>query len=290
MRLFDRAVRVQVDTKLLEGLAVEFRVDRSLSANPNTADLVIRNLSPENRAYLQSVKKPVVKIQAGYRGDDPTDPDSKQPALATGKNPEPPLIFLGEMREVTNLQEGTDWLTRITTGDGDEALKSTVNFSLGPDTSLLNALKRMAADMGVGEGNLVQALSKAANPAQFLNSFVARGQAKEEMARVLKSVGFEYSVQNGDLQVLPIGQPANNTAILLRPSSGLVGSPELSSDKKTKQPLVKARSLLTAKIFPGSKVKIESESINAFFRVQRAVHHGGTHGNDYYVDFEATAL
>jgi len=292
-RLFDRSYRVQVDTKVLQGLAVEFRVDRSLNSNPNTADLTIYNLSQENRKYLQSVKNPVVQIQAGYLGDDPTDPDSNQPSVPSVNAKEPPIIFLGQMREVTNLREGSEWVTRITTGDGDTALKSPIAFSLGPGTSLQNAIKRMITDMRVGVGNAAQAilkgkLTEAGN--QFINGFVANGQGGKELERLMSSAGLEYSVQNGNLQVMPIGQPVNNTAIVLSTTTGLIGSPELSRDKKTQAPMLKVRSLLNAKIFPGAKIKVVSDSINGFFRVNRAVYSGQTDGNDWYVDCEATGL
>lgn len=291
MKLFDRAIRIQVQTKLLEGLDVEFRVDRSLRENPNTADLTIYNLSDENRAFLQTVQRPIVKISAGYRGDDPTDPDSRQPSQDTGTDPEPPLIFLGEMREVTNLREGPNWLTRITTGDGDEALRAPIRFSLGPDSSILNTIKKLVADAGANPGNLFQVLERSTQAAQqFLKGAVVHGDAKTELKRLLNSVGVDFSMQNGQIQALPTGQPVNNTAVLLSDGTGLVNSPELGLDKKTKKPVLKFRALLNAKIYPGSKVKVESDSVSGFYRVERAVYHGQTFGQEWYVDCESTAL
>lgn len=294
-RLFDRFVKIQVQNRIIQGLACEFRVDRSLNSNPNTADLTIYNLKPENRAFLQELQKPIVKIQAGYLGDDPTNPDSNQPQTqkTIGTAKEPPLIFLGEMREVTNIREGDDWLTRITTGDGDEALKTPVKFSLGPGTDFASAVKKVITNMGVGIGNAVQALKKgkfAEAGDQFINGFTADGLGGRELDGLMQSAGLEYSVQNGDLQIMPKDQPVNNTAVVLTTLSGLIGSPEVSRDKKTGKLMVKARSLLNAKIFPGAKIQIKSDALNGFFRVNRAVYSGATHDNDWYVDVEAQVL
>lgn len=287
---FQRALRVQVQGLVLQGLAVEFRVDRSLSANPNTAEITVYNLSPEHRAALQQLQKPIVQINAGYIGDDPTD-GTNQPVSAAGTAL--PLIFLGQLRVVTNLRDGSDWITKISTGDGDKALKSPINFSLGPGTDIQTAVQKTIEQMGVGVGNAVSALKKGEFKEagkQFASGFVAQGLGKTELDRLAKSAGLEYSVQNGDVQMMPRGQPTNNTAVLLTPTSGLIGSPEMGVDTRTQLPTVKFRSLLNARITPGSKVKLQTASILGFFRVNQAVYSGQTHGNDWFVDCECSAL
>ncbi len=291
-RIFDRSIRIQIQDRLIEGLAVKFRVDKSLSDNPNTADLTIINLQNNNsRSFLHGLQIPVVQINAGYLGRDPTNPAGNQPGSATSTTPG--LVFLGQMRELTNLREGTDWLTRLHTGDGDEALHTPVNFALGPGTSLQTAVKKVISDMGVGVGNAFTALAKgefSEAGTQFINGMVSDGLGKDELKRLMRSAGLEASVQNGQIQAMPIGQPVNNTAVVLKSNTGLIGSPELGKDKKTKEPVATFRTLLTTQIFPGAKVKIESEAVSGFFRVERVVYSGHTHQVDWYCDCEATGL
>jgi hypothetical protein len=168
-----------------------------------------------------------------------------------------------------------------------------VAFSLGPGTDLQTAIKKTIEQMGVGIGNAVTAISKgqfAEAGKQFTSGFVAQGQGGKELDRLMKTAQLEYSIQNGGVQVMPKGAPVNNTAVLLTPTSGLIGSPELGLDKKTQIPTLKFRSLLTARIFPGCKLKIESDAVNGFFRVNRCVYSGDISGNDWFTDGECTAL
>ncbi len=270
---------------LLKGIDVEFRIDRSLQANQNTADLTVYNLNPDNRKRLAALKTVTIEIKAGYKGPSPVDPASDPLRDLTGESPEDPaLIFRGSLREVTNLREGADWLTRISSGDGDEARKSPVSFSLGPGASFEAATKKVIQGMGVGVGNALQSIkdgkfADASN--QFVNGLTVHGNSAEELERLLKSAGMDYSIQNGDLQVLPEGKALNTSAVLLTPATGLIGSPERGDKGR-----LKFRSLMNAQIFPGRKVKIQTENLDNVFRVERAVYIGQTRGNDWYVDCE----
>jgi len=142
--------------------------------------------------------------------------------------------------------------------------------------------------MKVGIGNTAQAILQGKFPevgSTFVNGLVVHGNAGDELRRLLSSAQMEYSIQNGQIQVLPLGKALNATAIKLTPATGLVGSPELGAGGK-----VKVRSLMNAQIYPGRKIQIQSDAIDAFFRVDRAVYLGDTHGNDWYVDCEGSPL
>jgi hypothetical protein len=102
-------------------------------------------------------------------------------------------------------------------------------------------------------------------------------------------VGKAYSIQNGDLQITDIGKPVNLPAHLVSQANGLVGSPEMGRDDKG-VPQVKFKSLLTAEIFPGRQVKLESEQVNAYFRCTKVVYAGQSYGNDWYAEAEASPV
>jgi hypothetical protein len=61
-------------------------------------------------------------------------------------------------------------------------------------------------------------------------------------------------------------------------------------DKKTGKAVLKFRSLLNARLVPGAKIKLDAESTKGFFRLERAFYLGETHGPNWYVDGEASAL
>lgn len=269
--LFQRAARLKVQDKILQGIDFEFRIDRSLKPTQNTADVTIYNLTEDNRKYLQQCTTGVrIELHAGYVSD---------PAL--------PLLFLGELREIRTVRNGPDWQTEISSGDADEAKKRPVSFSLGPGASFEAAVKKLAGTMTNKIGNLGATLRGAKfsdASKEFTEGMAVFGNGDEELRKLLRSGGLEHSWQNGELQVLPIGKSLNTVAVTLDESSGLIGSPELGE-----QGTVKFRSLLNAEISPGRVVHIVSRNLEGYFRTERAVYSGQIAGNDWFVDVEAKA-
>lgn len=270
--LFKRAASLNVHGKVLVGLDFEFRVDRSLKPEPSKADFSVFNLSPDNRKYLQAQKGGViVEFRAGY---------SRDSELA--------LIYLGQLREVTTVRDGGDWTTQISTGDGDKERKHPVAFSLGPGTSFDAAVKKSLQEMGLRATNITKDISTGKfgdASKELVEGFAAFGFAGPELDRLLDSGGFEGSIQNGELQVLPKGAALNKSAVTLKESTGLVGSPELGTDDG--KPQLKCRSLLNGEIVPGRMIHVISENLDGFFRAERVVYSGQTQGNDWYCDIEA---
>jgi hypothetical protein len=119
----------------------------------------------------------------------------------------------------------------------------------------------------------------------FSQGVAVHGNAHNELRKLLDSGGLEHSYQNGEVQILPKGQPLNTNAIKLAPNTGLIGSPELSS-----KGLVRCRSLLNAQIYPGRKIQIASDSVSGFYRVEKATYSGQSANTDWYVDVEGKAL
>lgn len=267
--LFKRAAKLNVHGRVLEGLHFEFQVIRSLKASQNTCDVKMYNLAPNTRKFLQEQTKGVIlELHAGYEGQSPL-----------------PRIFLGQLRQITTERDGADWVTLISSGDGDKEKKKGVSFSLGPGTSLERAAKEIMKQIGGKVGNLASALKNARftdGAAQFAESFTAYGNGDKELGKLLGGAGLEHSWQNGELQVLTKDSALNATAVTLNQGTGLVGSPELgvSGDK------VKFRSLLNAEIFPGRIVHIQSANLDGFFRVDKAQYTGGIHLSEWYVDCE----
>lgn len=267
--LFKRAATLNVHGKVLQGLDFEFRVDRSLKPEANTADFSVFNLSPENRKFLQAQKTGViVELHAGYAND----------AVL-------PLIYLGQLRDVTTVRDGADWTTQLTTGDGDKERKHPVAFSLGPGASFDAAVKKSLQAVGLSATNVTKSIAggKFGDASrQLIEGFTSFGFGGPELDKLLDSGGLEGSIQNGEIQIMPKGAALNKSAVTLDESSGLVGSPELGDKGE-----VKFRSLLNAEISPGRMVHIVSANVDGFFRVERAVYSGAIAGGDWYVDVEA---
>ena len=267
-------------------LRVVFRVEKNLQRDPNTAELTIYNLGKESRVALGeqdpnqiAIRKTITTtILAGYYGN--TD-----------------LIFTGDLEYGVSKRLGNEWITSLQSADGGKQLRSSrINVSFNSSTLLNDVLKTGAEALGVGLGNITQELAKGAprsSAQEYVKGLVLSGQASTELDKIIRRAGFNWSVQDGQIQLIRPGGVLNpNDAILLKQGTGLIGVPEIG-DKG----IINARSLLQPDLTPGKKIQIQSGlrsngqyNIDAFFRVDKSVITGDTWGGDWYSDVEASPL
>jgi hypothetical protein len=126
---------------------------------------------------------------------------------------------------------------------------------------------------------------------QFVHGYSAFGKVASELDHLLKSRGFTWSIQDGQLQVLQVDGALGDSIIRLAADTGLVGSPEhgnpekeepltqLSNDaadvgfsvtahKKKGPAVLKVKSLLQPGLKPGRRVKVEARGVNGVFRIE----------------------
>ncbi len=323
---FNRDVRISVDGLDIAGLHASFRVVKTTKKEPNTCELTIFNLSQPHRDQIAQAKAPIVEIKAGYKGRAPAaglllglvDVPSVGGfgADAADASEEPGLIFLGNVRDADSGFEPPNWITSLESGDGEKATRfSRINKSFAAGTSLATVLNEVAKSMDVGIGNVKKLAAKGslldAGDA-FLNSVTVSGQSSKELDRIVKSAGLEWSIQDGVLQLLELSKPLADVSIVLKPDTGLIGSPTIGNDG-----IIRVRSLLNSDIVPGRELEIESKVLTqgsdvsglgvlgevnldldlalgtrsgSHFRVERVEYIGSNYDNDYYCDIEATEL
>lgn len=267
--LFLRNWRLQIDQQIFDGLRVSFNIVRDLDPDPNPAEVSIYNLSAESRSKVQTAGAAVI-LEAGY-GDDIEQ------------------LYSGDVRRANHVKEGADWVTQITLGDGDTKYRTTrANLGFSKGTSILTVIKQIADATGLKLGNI---LSKAQDGdvakalTEAVNGMVVSGPAFIELSRLMASLGYELSIQDGALQALAEKETTTEQVLLLSPESGLIGSPETGENG-----VVTAKSLLQPGTRPGRRIKLESRSIEGFFRVDKATHSGDTHGTDWYTEMELKPL
>lgn len=251
------------------GLSVSFRIERTKTKTPNTAEIQVLNLADETRRQLQALKRVPVKLEAGYRDQ-----------IAT--------IFLGELRIIESTWVPPEWRTVVRSGDGEYAARvARIDQVYDGRVRLSEAIEAVAKAMRVGIGNATLMAAKGRfidGSNTFLQSAVLSGAAADVLDDLLESAGLEWSVQDNELQVLERGQPIRGQDVLLTPDTGL-----LSARIDTKN-VVTFRSQLHPDIRPGVSVKIEAKNLTARMRVAEAVYIGDTAANDWYVDGKGKAL
>lgn len=271
---FGRAWRAQVGSLVVadssaptRGVNITFKVKKTLgTARGGTLEMEVFNLSEEHRRELAALprRSTYVSLDAGYEG----------PGGAS-------RLFVGDLRKAVVAKSGADWSVKITAGSGEHsvrAARTTRAFAAG--TSLVDVVRHLAESMGVGVGNAAEAFRTARFPGggSVLHSgTVIQGRAAEELERICTATGFSYSVQDGVLQVLPLGGSLERSAILLSPSTGLVDSPEIVNRRT-----ITVKALIQPGLVPGQRIVVESAVISGVWRITEAEMSGATGGNDWY--------
>jgi hypothetical protein len=269
------AGRVKIPMRAGDGafLRFAFSVVKTNDRAPNTASLTIYNLNETHRKGLAK-GQPLI-IEAGYVGGTS-------------------VIFSGDITNVDSTKDTVDWVTTVESGDGATGLSSgRLNKSYSPNADLRTVIKDLTKSLRLGIGNVDQKMSSVELRKQltaFAKGVVLSGSAAESLNKVLVSAGFQWSVQDGKLQILEKDGATIETVVVLNAASGLIGSPEVGQAKGKQMAVVSFKSLLQGGIKPGRRVKIESLTAKGLFRAEKVTHSGDTHGQNWYTDGEATAV
>lgn len=268
IKLSDRRIRVVIDTLEIQFLAMNFRIRKSLKPEPNTADLTVINLNEDHISALEQKKTASVLIEAGYMGGTST-------------------LFLGDLRTALTTTQGADTLTTLSSGDGEKAVKTArTKISIRKGTATpAKVLEAIAKSLGVGEGNLSQALNtvRSAGIANHFSEGVAiSGSAFREMNAICKSLNLTWSIQDKKLQILPLRKALDGQAILLSKSTGMIGSPTVDNDG-----VLNVTMLMAPDVFPGRKLVLDAQRLKGQYRIESCDYTGDTHGQDWYIQIEA---
>ena len=277
MTLFRRAWRVTVGELRIEApLRVAFSVERSVRSTPNKATVRIWNLTRDHQAQIQEAADAQLVVEAGYEDD---------------RGPE--QLFRGEVSRARANQaptsrterSGQDVITFVEGRDAGGAYqRARIEQSFEPDVQVSTVVRACADALGVGAGNVEELAGIAelgTGGTMYPEGIVLSGQASRELTRILRELGLRWSVQHGALQLLRRGEPLQTRAIRLTPSTGLLGSPTVGTRGR-----VNARALLTPDLWPGRRVRLESERVQGRFSCRSVTYIGDSHGSDWFADCE----
>lgn len=256
------------DSTEAPGLRITAKVVKTQQKEPNTSEICVYNLAPTTRGQLQQKGVRLI-LEAGYAG--------------TGLS----LLFVGDVRTVDHVRDGADWKTVLKCGDGERSIRfARASESFAAGSTVAQVVKHCADAMGLAQGNVGAQLPALSTP--LYQGWTAHGAASSELDRVLRAVGYSYSVQDGQLQILAPGQSLAQVIPDLNPDTGLIGSPEMGSPEKAGKPqTLKFRSLLIPEARCGGRVRVRSERYNGVFRTRKVVHDLDTMGGPWYSEFES---
>ena len=250
-------------------LHIQFSVEKSDVASPNTAKISIWNLNPAHKAALEE-KDCIVTLNAGYRGNTP-------------------MVLTGTVTNVVTEDDGADQKTTIDVLDGRKELRDsyvTLGYLQSTDSKLI--LQDAAGQMG-----LPITFSPGAS-FKPLESYSYVGLAKNVLDKVCASNNLTWTIQNGVIQVTKPNEPISTVAHLISPQTGLIGSPkkltqseknsgsaEENSSKNKAQAGWEIRYFLNAAIWVNDLVQLQSKAASGIFRVKSVKMQGDNMAGDW---------
>lgn len=249
----------------ITNLKIEFEIQRDQSKHPNTCNIKITNLSKQTRGEFEQLPL-TVNLEAGHDGVNR-------------------LMYVGDVRFAMSEQKGQDWVTLLELGDGGRIhAHARINRSYRAKTTVKQVLRDALNSIGQSLPKNIENASDLDDP--YLSGYSAHGPLRDELTRLLAPYGYNWSFQNGLVQILK-DEETNNFEFPINEGTGMIGTPEFGSPPKSKKkPHMKVKMLLYPELTPGSRVRIQSTTLNGLFKINKVRHVGDTHGNDWYTEIE----
>lgn len=268
-------------------LRIEFDIEKDSESEPNENTIKIYNLAPETR---QAIEQPDMRciLYAGYEEEADY------------------LLCSGDIASAYSYHEGADWVTELYVLDGLVEIRDTaVSLGYGKGVKSTQIVNDIASKMGV---TLVGADSLKSR--SWANGFSFYGAAAKALDKVVAGTGLEWSIQNGELQIVNRHGVTKREGYVLAKDSGLIGFPERTREaarsKKQDTPNQKkdekfafdrqardgwnVKSLLLPMVNPCDKIKLESVTVTNWFRVEKVKHSGDSHSGDWQTELHLVDL
>lgn len=276
----------QKGVEICPPLRLTFDISKDTKEEPNEIKIRIWNLKQETRDAIVEPDN-VAVLYAGYAEEDG-----------------PLLIAYGTVLQGWTHFDGADVVTEIDVLDGYAEIRDTVvTLGYGPGVKARAIVAEIAKQMGL---RLVMADDVPDRVWQ--NGFSYYGAARVALHKVVQGTGLEWSIQNGELQILARRSTTARQGFVLSAQSGLIGHPERTrqgarekakvKDERTgdNRNIVSARqqvdgwrvtSLLLPTLNPGDLVKLESRTVEDWFRIESLRHSGDWGGpGDWLTELE----
>lgn len=297
-------------------LTFSFSVQRDKTITPNNVNILLYNLSEETRSHLEQLsggfgqgtgKSTAQKLHSDRvrASRDTAHTHGKTKAgvaqasdefgvtvrLEAGYGDSPGQLFFGVLRKVSSWQDGQNaaWLTQISGGDGEHSIataKLSKTFVKGtPVTSVVRAL--VGALPGVGAGSLnatLLALSTGgllSGGTKLQTPLTIHGDVATALEDVLRSCGYEWSIQDGAFYAGAVGEPTlPGDGPVLTPETGLLGTPQIDKNGK-----LVGKCLLQPDLIPGKVFRVESSRVTGNYICIKTQHKGDTTGEEWTTEF-----
>lgn len=227
----------------LSQMEFRFQVKASDIETPNTLACRVYNLADSTVKQIKG-EFTQVTLEAGYQ------------------NGNFGLIFSGNIKQLRKGKEtDVDTYLDILAADGDIASNfGVINMTLPSGTTQAQVFTQLAKSLsgqGVNTASDAQALANA----NAIKNVLSRGKVMLGMTRDYlrdwaNTNGFRYSIQNGQLTLVPVTGYRDGTIVQINSQTGMIGQPEVTDGG------IIVRCLLNPLIRIGALVQINNADIN----------------------------
>lgn len=291
MARFNRVYRLlvgkagQTGVEITQPLRITFEIEKTTSEQPNPHKIRVYNLAAATRRAIEEPDLRCV-LYAGYAEEHG-----------------PILMAAGAITFAYTAYDGPDVFTELEVRDGYVEIRDTaVSLGYGPGARASVIVREIARQMG-----LPLILEDDAPDRTWAHGFSFYGPARQALHKVVAGTGLEWSIQNQQLQVIARGGTTRRQAVVLAADSGLLGYPERTREGAREKAKVKDRdtgeirqivsaqqqregwrvtSLLLPSINAGDLVKLESRSVQGFYRADGVRHVGDSAGGDWQTQLD----
>lgn len=270
---FSRVIECSVAGVLITDLKMTFEVTKSITESANTCKISIYNLRNETTKKIIEADTNLI-LKAGYADE------------GGAKN-----IFFGAVLSTLDRKEGSDRILEIEALDGIKEIKDkTISKSYKEGTSIKQIVNDFTTVIGLPVRNI-----KTLPNMQYVNGFSYAGYALKGLSKILGYAKRYYTIQNGELVILDIGETYVTTGLTISDTTGLISVPEelrdsSSSDLATTPQRWAFTSLLYADLIPGALVVLDTKKVSGNFKIESVIFKGSNFDNDFSARCEVKIL
>lgn len=234
------------EAKEISKLRVSFKIDKTITSEPNYAEISIYNLNEESKKLLKEKVYDAIQLEAGYEGD-------------LG------LIFSGEIISFTTKKDSCDLITILKCSDAQTLYNSKAYFALNEGANEEDLLRTILDKNKIETGSIKLNSNKV-----FSKSKIVAGNIKDILDTVAKNNNSYWYFQEGKLNFSPKVDFKAGMGYELSQESGLIGSPEATEEG------LEVTSLLRHDFSIDASVRIVSifEEYNDDYRIIKLQHEG----------------
>jgi len=242
-------------------LRIDFNIQSARQGGLGSAKLTLYNLNETSIGHIRS-RRAVVRVSAGF---------------ADGIG----LVFVGTITRSNVDDTGVDTKVMVEATDGYGTYSSVrVNRSWS-ETTGLEVLRQLAADGGFANPFIGPDIVDVELP----DGYTASGLWRTEMNDIVRTLGADFAIDGGVLQVVRRGQAIQRRAIIISEATGMIGIP-----RETGRNNLTLRTLLNPSIRRKQIVRIDTQGKEIFARVLNFSHEGSTWDSPFFTDLEVRKL